>query len=261
MLTITPPSFPIGARFARRGTRRGRRRRSSSRSPRRQLERGLRRRQAGVVDEYVEAASARPPRRRGAPGPRFGGVARLLVELAAARRSARGVLVALVRREAERETVARAGARRFARPMPLLAPVTRCDSHGEVSPTQRWENHSRRRGGVSSSAGAGWPFSRRRRSISSDAAAPEGGGTPPPVARRAPRPGRRPGGRSASVPEPGGSFHEAHGSRRPGDRRVPTLQRKSAEASRRVLRRLTSPLRASPAGQARRRAVLGARRV
>ena len=89
----------------------------------------------------------------------------------------RRLLVGLARREAERETVAEQALGDRAADAFVRA-GDECDSHTKRVPAQRREN-PRRLGGVSSSAGAGWPFSRRRRSISSDAAAPEGGNSSP----------------------------------------------------------------------------------
>ena len=99
------------------------------------------------------------------------------MELAQRAKLRRGRFVLLVRREAERVTVAE-------QPLgdrsadALVRAGDESDSHTPLVPVQPREN-PRRRGGVSSSAGAGWPFSRRRRSISSDAAAPEGGNSSP----------------------------------------------------------------------------------
>ena len=102
-------------------------------------------------------------------------------------------------------------------------------------PAQRREN-PRRRGGVSSSAGAGWPFSRRRRSISSDAAAPEAGNSSPIRSQSA-------AARAYTWRTVGRPGDVSHGSRRGANAVCRLREKKSAEASRRVLCRLTSPLR------------------
>src|SRR5215207_6688703 len=87
--------------------------------------------------------------------------------------------------------------------MPVFAPVTRATRTPRLSPFSAGRilaagaacPRARAPGGRSRAGGARSAPTRPRPRR----------GTPPPVARRVPRPGRRPGGRS--IPEPGGSIH------------------------------------------------------